>query len=396
MDPRQLALSFVLVTACWIPQALAQNGAAASDDSDDEPRRATLAATGDVLLHRSVVNAAEAHGSAGGWQRSLAGLAAAIEEGELAIVNLETPLSNTVVPLTRGDHPVLGAPPEVAATLAACGVDVASVANNHAFDQDSLGLSQTMTALERAGIQHVGAASTEAEARQHVLVEHQGLRFAFLAATGPMNQRYRGRGDRLFVSRLRDEEAFLTAVGEARGAADVVVILVHWMWDYRRAPRRYERRLARRLIDAGADVILGAGPHLLHPVERLQSPRGEALVAWSLGNLISGMGMRWRPGLRPPPDMDPVSVLGGTRDAAVVHFELEVSAEGRVRFTRLWASPLWTRNNWRRAIRDRDLAHDIHVVPLEEVDEPLRSLRLEAIREGLGDEVDVELTGRQQ
>lgn len=375
------------LTFLWSPLT------AAEPASCPETRRVVIAATGDVLLHQSVVGAARSHQDEGGWPRALGGLAAAIDDHELAVVNLETPLSEVVVPPRRGDHPVLGAPAEVASVLAAAGVDLASVANNHAFDQDSQGLATTMTALVDAGIEPVGAGPSLAAALEPRVVRRGELTIAVLAATGPMNQRHRGRGRRHYVPRLRQEEALVEAVASARQAptnADLVVVLLHWMWDYRRGPRRYERRLARRLIDAGADVLLGAGPHLLHPVDQLPSPRGEAVVAWSLGNLISGMGMRWRPGFRAPPEMHPVSVLPGTRDAAVVHITIELDPEGQVSVGDLRATALWTTNNWLDRGGDEPWRHDIRVIPLTEAAEPTRAARLPAIRQALGPEVTVE------
>jgi poly-gamma-glutamate synthesis protein (capsule biosynthesis protein) len=361
----------------------------ASAQSAGEPRRITLAATGDLLLHGSVVRSAHAFEAEGGWSRALKGLAEAMPDEALGIINVEAPLTDSVVPLRGGGHPVLGAPPSVGAELSRAGVDVASVANNHAFDQGGEGLIATIETLDRVEIAAVGAGRTAEEALEPVVIEHHGVRVAFLAATGPMNRRCRREGPQMVVSRLRDEEALLDAIRRARLQADLVVLLLHWMWDYRTEARRYEHELAGRLIDAGADVLIGAGPHVLHPVERLASDRGDAVVAWSLGNLISGMGMRWAPGLRAPPGMHPVSVLPTTRDAVVLLLDLELSQE-RVRVVGLRARPLWTLNNYLEAIRDESLRHDIRVVPLREVAEPLRSLRLEVIRRDLGAEVTVE------
>lgn len=356
-----------------------------------EPRRVTIAATGDVLLHRAVVGAARAHEAEGGWGRALAGLAAAIGDGEIGVVNMEAPLTDAFVPPRSGRHPVLGAPPEVARALAAAGVTIASVANNHAYDQRSEGLGATVEALRAAGVVPVGAGDTPEAAFEPRVVSRHGLDVAFLATTGPLNHRplLRTRRHHVACHLGAGEAALVERVARARAdGADLVVVLLHWMWDYRDAPGEFERELAARLVDAGADVILGAGPHLLHPVERVPSPRGEAVVAWSLGNLISGMGMRWRPGYRPRRDVDPVSELAELRDAAVLHLEAEVDADGAVRFPSLRATPLWTENNWRERGAE-GFVHDIRVVPLADAAEPIRELRLPAIAAALGPEVTV-------
>jgi poly-gamma-glutamate synthesis protein (capsule biosynthesis protein) len=356
-----------------------------------EPRRVTIAATGDVLLHKAVVGSARAHAAEGGWGRTLAGLAAAIDDGEIGVVNMETPLTEAVVPPRSGHHPVLGAPPEVAQALAAAGVTLASVANNHAYDQRSEGLGATVEALRAAGVAPVGAGETPAAAFDPRVLSKGGLDVAFLATTGPLNQRPRlkSRTHHAACHLGAGEATLIERVARARAdGADLVVVLLHWMWDYRDAPGDYEHGLAARLIDAGADVILGAGPHLLHPVERVPSPRGEAVVAWSLGNLVSGMGMRWRPGYSPQRDVDPVSELAELRDGAVLHLEAEVGADGRVRFPSLRATPLWTENNWRER-HGEGFVHDIRVVPLADAPEQIRALRLPAIAAALGPEVVV-------
>jgi poly-gamma-glutamate synthesis protein (capsule biosynthesis protein) len=366
-------------------------GAAGAEEAQAPPRRLSIAAAGDVLLHRAVVGSARAFAAEGGWDRALAGLAAAVGDGEIGVVNLETPLTESVVPPRSGHHPVLGAPQEVARALAAAGVVVASVANNHAYDQRSDGLGATLEALAGARVTAVGAGAAPEAAYEPRVVRHDGIDVAFLATTGPLNQRPSARSRRHHVACHlgAGEAALLQGVARARAAgADLVVVQLHWMWDYREAPGDYERTLARRLVDAGADVILGTGPHLLHPVERWPSPRGEAVVAWSLGNLISGMGMRWRPGYHAQPDVDVVSELAELRDAAVLHVEVEVSAGGAVRVLSLRATPLWTANNWLDR-HEAGFRHDIRVVPLSDVPAPLRALRLPAIAAALGPEVFV-------
>lgn len=377
-----LLASFALVLGMGTLGALQSSGA------ETASRQVTLAATGDVLLHGAVVRSARAFADEGGWSRSFDGLAKVISRDEIGIVNLETPLSESVVTPRKGDHPVLGAPPEVAKALADAGVHVASVANNHAFDQDSTGLSQTIAALRAANVAPVGAGASPEEAVRPQILSRNGLKVAFLAASGPMNDRHKGRGsgnEKLYVSRLSNEEALLDAVITARSdGADLVVVLLHWMWDYREGPRRYEKGLAARLVERGADVLLGAGPHLLHTVDRLPSPRGEAIVAWSLGNFISGMGMRWRPGYRAPADMHPVSVHPGTRDAIVLHLDVQVSTNGRVTIGQVSASPLWTINNWVQYISDRNQRHDIRVMAMSEAQQAVRDVRIPAIEKALG------------
>jgi len=352
--------------------------------SEPAPRReVTIAATGDILFHGRVVAGAREHGGGAGLGRALAGLAAAIEPEDLAVANLEVPLTTEVVPLAGGRLPILGAPAELAQALSSAGVDAVSVANNHAYDQGTKGIALTLAALRRSGIAAAGAGPTPEAARRGVVVDRGGLRVALLAFTAPVNRLPRRRGDEdHHVARMTPEADVLHAISEARRSADVVVVSAHWSRDFVETPTRAQQGLARRMVDAGADVILGTGPHLLQRVERVPSPRGEAVVAYSLGNLISPQGYqvsygRHREGHR-------AAVHPGSRDGAVLRVTLQVSG-GRLTVGSLTAAPLWTRHDH----RGPGHAPDIRVVPMSEAPEGVRRRRLQAIRRALGPEVEL-------
>ncbi|MGF1466877.1 MAG: CapA family protein [Sandaracinaceae bacterium] len=348
-------------------------------------RHLRIGASGALLLHTAVVEA----GRARGFGRLVEGLGPVIRPDEIAFANLETPLSEARVPM-RGDPPRLGAPPEVAAALGAIGLDVLSVANNHAWDQRAEGMVATLAALRGAGIAPVGAAADPAEAPGPVVVEAGGLRVAFVAFTEILQG---SPGTRRPPVRIAEWDPRLArrALGAARERADVVVASIHWGLAYRSAPRRSQRERAEDLVRLGADVILGHGPHVLQPVERLVSPRGEAVVAYSLGNLISNQGYLFRPRRRvraERPLRDPA-----TRDGAWLRALLAVEPSGAVRVEAVRAVPLWTANNWydtQRGPRAERPAPDIRVHPLTDLADPdLRARRARAIRDTLGPSVTV-------
>jgi len=150
-----------------------------------------------------------------------------------------------------------------------------------------------------------------------------------------------------------DLEPALQAVREARAKADVVVVSLHWGNEYQHLPTKRQRDIARALVAAGCDVILGHHPHVLQPAEVLEVEGRKALVAYSLGNFISNQDRMYR--------ADQFPVAGGdNRDgvALKVSFEQRLDTHGRYRAvlaeTRI--EPLWTENNWgtpagRREIR---------------------------------------------
>jgi poly-gamma-glutamate synthesis protein (capsule biosynthesis protein) len=179
------------------------------------------------------------------------------------------------------------------------------------------------------------------------------------------------------------------AIERARAQADVVVVSIHWSHDFVERPNGRQRERARLLVDHGADVILGHGPHVLHAVERMSSPRGEALCAYSLGNLVSNQGLRYRVGRRAAAGAHPATWLPTSRDGAWLRVEVSASA-GHVTIGRVEAVPLFTFNNFWDMERDRALEPDIRVQRLGAVtDEPLRAERRPIIAATLTDVVSL-------
>lgn len=352
---------------------------ASAQEQAIEPRRVWIGASGDILFHTRVLATAEAHG----WDHVFEGLRSVLAPEEIAFANLETPLSMDRAPM-RGDPPRLGAPPEAAQALARAGIDVLSVANNHVWDQRDLGLDDTLRAVRDAGLVSVGAAATEELAPGPVVVERHGVRVAFVAFTDHM-QGHPGTRRPVVRPAMWEERAARRALEAARAQADVVVASMHWGLAYRHDNRFEQRSAAAYLVRHGADVVLGHGPHVLQTVERVESPRGQALVAFSLGNLVSNQGYLYRRGHRERGVELPLREPA-TRDGVWLRVAVDVVGPGVVRVGSVEAVPLWTHNNHWELERRRVPAPDVRVVPLASVDDAeLREERRRSIAEVLGD-----------
>src|SRR5690606_9571999 len=204
-------------------------------------RAVTIGAGGDVLVHLKVARSALEHEAEGGFEHVFGELREVVGDEEIAFVNLETPLSDRV-PAETGDPPVLGAPASVASALAAAGIDVASVANNHAYDQTALGTEDTLRALSDASVRAVGAGPTEDEAPGPIVIEREGVRVAFLAFAERINRGPVARGTSARVPRFERELA-ARALARAREQAEVVVVSIHWSHDFVESPRIAQRAL---------------------------------------------------------------------------------------------------------------------------------------------------------
>jgi poly-gamma-glutamate capsule biosynthesis protein CapA/YwtB (metallophosphatase superfamily) len=236
-----------------------------------------------------------------GYAYALEGLAPLLADADLVVANHEGPLTSldrAVDKLDTGRKRYwYRGLPEAACALADAGVRVVSLANNHILDFGSEGLSDTMHALDAAGIAHCGAGMDEAQARRPVFVTANGCRIGFLS----LMQRYDLYvKEHLYASstrpgprRLRVSEA-PADLAAMKGRADVRVALVHWGRNYRGLTAR-QRRLAAILREAGADLVIGHHPHVPQPIECA----GRVPVLYSLGNGALGTPGRFHSG-RPP------------------------------------------------------------------------------------------------
>jgi hypothetical protein len=196
---------------------------------------------------------------------------------DLMMANLEGTYSTATTSKGSGANTFsFQAPPSYASALRWAGIDLVSVANNHSHDYLEIGLQQTQAALQAAGIEYAGIPVNVP------VVDVKGVRVAVLAFSPyPWN------------NNINDIPAAAKLVATTAKEADVVVVLMHAGAegsDKIHTPNGSEfafgenrgsvRAFAHAVIDAGADLVLGSGPHVIRGIERYK----DRLIAYSLGN----------------------------------------------------------------------------------------------------------------
>jgi poly-gamma-glutamate capsule biosynthesis protein CapA/YwtB (metallophosphatase superfamily) len=251
----------------------------------DEPVRVELADGNGVLLFGGDVAHGESYpgGPARlartGWAQGFSRLAPLLESAQGAVLNLETPLTEPGPAPLDGRKPRVhwGHREEVPRLLRACGVAAVSLANNHSMDHGPAGLQDTLSTLAAQGVASFGAGPAAAAAARPLLLTasvagrtRECIVFAgFQYFPGyDFCYRFYARGRHPGVDPLRPR---LMAARIARAREEYpsarIVVFPHWGYDWGPAPR-WQRRIARRWIDAGADLVLGHGPHEVQGVER--------------------------------------------------------------------------------------------------------------------------------
>jgi poly-gamma-glutamate synthesis protein (capsule biosynthesis protein) len=291
-------------------------------------------AVGDLISHQDVQRAAL--DADGGWASLWGEVVPMFRAADLAIINLETPLApKTGKP---GIPFCFNAPTELAHALKATGVGLAGTANNHAFDQGIAGAAETLDHLDSAGVPYAGSGLNRASALAPTILRlSNGVEVAVLARTDLFNNCLNERHDRPWVAAL-DLDSDAEIIRDVRERVDAVIVSVHWGEEYRSLPNARQRLAATKLVEAGADAIVGHHPHVLQPFEWVESGGRRGAVAFSLGNFLSNQNRMYNPASQPPD-------AGDSRDGGAMLMSFRKGSEGTT-LTDVRVEPLWTDNNW--------------------------------------------------
>ncbi|MBF2025420.1 MAG: CapA family protein [Oscillatoriales cyanobacterium C42_A2020_001] len=205
------------------------------------------------------------------------------QQADVAMVNLENPLTRSTLQMP-GKQFNFKAEPESVEVLKSGGVDIVTLANNHSMDYDAEGLKETLSTLEAAGIESMGAGHDLTHARRPQIVDVKGQRIAYLAYWG---EEYGAEANKPGVNNIR-EERIAEDIRAIRDQVDWVVVNYHWGQELADFPADWQVKLAHFTVDQGADLIVGHHPHVLQGAEIY---KGRA-IAYSLGNFIFGGNSR--------------------------------------------------------------------------------------------------------
>ena len=206
-----------------------------------------------------------------------------LNSADICMLNNEFPYSNRGTPLA-GKKFTFRADPSTVRYLKDMGADIVGLANNHAYDHGPDALLDTFDTLTDAGIPFVGAGHNIEEASRPVYFVAGGMKTAFVAATqiertSPPDTKEATETDP-GVLRTLDPAKFLKVIEEAEANSDFVVVFVHWGSENKNDFEASQRDLAVQYAKAGADLIIGAHPHVLQGFDYAEG----IPVMYSMGN----------------------------------------------------------------------------------------------------------------
>lgn len=237
-----------------------------------------------------------------------------IRSADISIGNLECVFADTLITGTYNHKTILfPAYSETVEGLKLAGFDCCSLANNHSMDFGTDGVRSTIGVLEKKSILPVGTVSTTP-----ALIRKKGWDVALFSFWVNRDSLWVADPETGYVP-MKNETVF-NAIEQAEKSCDIVILFLHWGKEYTGTPTESQRNFAHRAVRAGADLIVGHGPHQIQEIEYY----GKSLIAYSLGNCVfdqkyeetqKGMIVRVtyeRPAERPDVTLLPIRIRNDT------------------------------------------------------------------------------------
>lgn len=330
-----------------------------------ETGRATILATGDLMMHLPTVRSGRS-GNEYNFDYIFSYIDDYVTSADYAVVNLETTLSGTEGRSYTG-YPKFNSPDAVASAVKSSGFDLLLTANNHCNDYGTHGIKRTLEIIKAANLDTLGTYSTAGE--QHYLVrELGGLK------VGMLNYTYGDIGDNpsrpsinglptdsaaadlvnafdydkldLFYSEVKEQISAMKASG-----ADAIVMFIHWGEEYSTRVSSTQKEIAQKLCDLGVDVIAGSHPHVLQTMDLLTASADsthQTLVLYSMGNFLSNQRA------------DNISLTTGeSEDSLLFSFTFVKYSDGTVVLESAEIQPTWV------LIRGSGNSRTYHILPLD-------------------------------
>lgn len=254
----------------------------------------TIAAVGDLMCHSPQFQNAKVAADSFNFHPAFAEISPALSEADFTIGNLETVLGGAAIGY-KG-YPNFNTPDDYLDAVQAAGFDFLVTANNHSLDQGEKGVMRTLDVLDNYRMPHTGTHRSQADRDSVRMVNVQGITIAIVNFTYGMNGYKCPAGKEWMVNTI-DSTLILKDMAAAKALKpDLVLAFFHWGNEYEHEPNAYQKNAAQIAIDAGADIILGAHPHVIQPVSYFKTTNAtldSGLVAWSLGNFFSNQQNRY-------------------------------------------------------------------------------------------------------
>jgi len=243
------------------------------------PNSISLVAVGDIMLGGT----AEEILIENGYDYPFKKVQHLLDDADIAIGNLEGPLTNLCESTLDKEYVFRSPPDSVAPALKKAGFNIMNLANNHILDFDIQGMNDTINSLKGQHIQTVGTGYNSTNARSGTILQTDNGRVGFLSYSLTFPESFWATKDKPGTA-FGHEKDIKEDVQRISKLVDYVIVSFHWGREKSLKLRPYQPTLGRAAIDAGADIVLGHHPHVLQAIEEYK----DGLIIYSLGNFVFG------------------------------------------------------------------------------------------------------------
>ncbi len=260
-----------------------------------EPKEyeAKLFMVGDALIHYGVYNDAKQRDGSYDFKPMLEYIKPISSKYDLVYYNQETVLGGAS--LGYSSYPRFNSPQEVGDAFVDAGFNMVSLATNHTMDKGEQGVINSVNywKTKKDNVVYSGQwiSAEEREQETAQVYEKNGIKYAFLSYTTWTNGLETPTGKE-YLNNVYSPEKAAADVAKVKDKADVIIVAMHWGTEYSLGVNTNQDEIANYLSSLGVQIIIGAHPHVVEPVEYLNN--GKTFVIYSLGNFISDQGVTER------------------------------------------------------------------------------------------------------
>lgn len=254
------------------------DGVIAPEQDDTQNKQISFAFIGDILLGSSVGDVIKAKGE----DYIFKDVNAIFKETDFVVGNLECAISDRGSPEQNKEF-VFRAAPYTAKIIADAGIDAVSLANNHVLDFGLDALNDTFEHLESNDVKYAGAGCDAESASKPVYAEVKGVKIAFVASSHVIPfVSWTAGVNKPGVASTYNPAVICNEISNADKNADIVIAYLHWGMERYDIAELYQRNLAKKFIDCGADIVVGSHPHVVQGLEFYK----HGVIVYSLGNFV--------------------------------------------------------------------------------------------------------------
>ena len=265
---------------------------------------ATILSTGDILMHKPVI---DVNWTKDGYdfESIFRYITEDVTAADYAVANLETTLASTTNGYQYSGYPNFNCPDEIVDAAKDAGFDMLLNGNNHSYDTSSVGMHRTIEIIRDRELDHIGFVDKDEEKR-YLIKEINGINIGMIcytyetdnrADTVALNGLPLKADDKNLVNAF-DYAALDTFYAELEGhlaameadGAEATMLYIHWGDEYQLKQNANQTKIAQKICDLGVDVIVGGHPHVVQPMDLLEStvdPDHKTVCLYSMGNAVS-------------------------------------------------------------------------------------------------------------